>query len=96
MIDLEYKHIEFIKQLIGSILPNAEIFIYGSRVQELAYKYSDVDIAINNFSEIPFEDLLKIKAKFRESTFPYKVDIVDLKSLKPNFLELIQKDLTKI
>lgn len=94
MIDLENKYIEFIKKTVGEILPDVEIFIYGSRTQGKARKYSDVDIALKG--EIPFTDLLKIKANFEYSTFPYKVDIIDLTNIKPEFFRIIEKDLNKI
>ncbi len=93
-LDLGEKYISFIKETIGSVLPDVEIFIYGSRTQGKAKKYSDVDIALNG--DVPFDDLLKIRGLFEDSTFPYKVDVVDLNSLKPDFFKIIAKDLYKI
>lgn len=94
MIDLEDKYIKFIKKTIGEVLSDVEIFIFGSRTQGKARKYSDVDIALKG--EIPFADLLKIKANFEDSTFPYKVDVIDLANIKPEFFRIIEKDLNKI
>ncbi len=94
MIDLEDKYVEFIKTTILSVLPDVEIFIFGSRTQGKAQKYSDVDIALKG--DIPFNELLKIRGIFENSTFPYKVDIVVLDSLKPDFLKIIENDLNKI
>ena len=96
MIDLENKYIEFIKNTINNVLTDVEIYIFGSRVQGLAKKYSDVDIALKSPQKIAFSDILKIKALFENSIFPYKVDIVNLDSLKPEFLNVIEKDLVKI
>ena len=94
MIYLEDKYVEFIKTTVLSVLPDVEIFIFGSRTQGKAQKYSDVDIALKG--HIQFNDLLKIRGIFENSTFPYKVDIVDLDSLKPDFFKIIEKDLYKI
>lgn len=94
MIDLEDKYVEFIKKTIQDVLPDAEIFIFGSRTQGRAHEYSDVDIALNG--NIPFADLLKLKAIFEDSIFPYKVDIVDLANIKPEFFKIIEKDLVKL
>ena len=93
-LDLDEKYISFIKETIGNVLPNAEIFIYGSRTQGKAYEYSDVDIALKG--DISFEDLLNVRALFENSTFPYKVDVVDLSTLDKEFLRIIKKDLYKI
>ncbi len=97
-LDLKDKYVKFIKDTVYTVLPDVEIFIYGSRVQGKSREYSDVDIALQtqDNSEIQFDKLLKIKSVFEDSTFPYKVDIVDLQSLNENFLHIIEKDLKKI
>ncbi len=96
ILNLENKYKEFIKTTIESILEDVEIFVYGSRVQRKAQKYSDVDIALKCREEIPIEKLIRLKAIFHDSTFPYKVDIVDIRGLDNKFLQIIEKDLYKI
>ncbi len=93
-LDLADKYVAFIKKTIFSVLPNVEIYIYGSRVQGKAREYSDVDIALKG--NIAFNDFLKVKALFEDSTFPYKVDIIDLAGIKPEFLNIIKNDLYRI
>lgn len=95
-LDLQNKYKNFIINTISVQLPEVEIFIYGSRIQGKAQKYSDVDIAIKSGSEIPIDKLLQIKAAFHDSSFPYKVDIVDLNALNKDFYKLIENDLYKI
>ena len=96
MLDLDQRHINFIKENIWAEIPNVEIYIFGSRTQGNALEYSDVDIALKNEVKIPIETILKLKVKFENSTFPYKVDIVDLKNLKDKFRGIIEKDLYRI
>ena len=96
MLDLEPKYIDFIKETILAEIPNVEIYIFGSRVQGNALEYSDVDIALKDKEKISIESILKLKVKFENSTFPYKVDIVDLKNLKNESREIIEKDLYRI
>lgn len=93
-LELADKYVDFIKKTIFSVLPDVEIYIYSSRVQGKAREYSDVDIALKG--NIVFNDLLKVKALFEDSTFPYKVDVVDLNTLPKKFLNIIEKDLYKI
>lgn len=95
-LDLEDRYKEFIINSILKIIPNVEIYVYGSRVKGTAVKYSDVDIALKSEEEIPFDTVLKLKAFFNDSTFPYMVDIIDLNSISENFKNRIQKDLFKI
>ena len=96
MLDLDPKYINFIKEIILPEIPNVEIYIFGSRVQGNALEYSDVDIALKNEEKISIESILKLRIKFENSTFPYKVDIVDLKNLKDEFRGIIEKDLYRI
>lgn len=96
MLDLDPKYIDFIKETILVEIPNVEIYIFGSRVQGNALEYSDVDIALKNEEKISIESILKLRIKFENSTFPYKVDIVDLKNLKDEFRGIIEKDLYRI
>lgn len=95
-LDLEDRYKEFIINSILKIIPNVEIYVYGSRVKGAAVKYSDVDIALKSGEKIPFDTVLKLKAFFSDSTFPYMVDIIDLNSISENFKNRIQKDLFKI
>lgn len=96
MLDLDKKYVDFIKATVLSEVPNAEIFVFGSRTQGNALKYSDVDIALKCEQKIPIVTILMLRAKFSDSTFPYKVDIVDLNDLKPEFKKIIEKDLYRI
>ncbi|MCM1338490.1 MAG: nucleotidyltransferase domain-containing protein [Muribaculaceae bacterium] len=95
-LDLQEKYVSFIIKTVTAILPNTEIFIFGSRTQGKSRQYSDVDIALQDSNEIEFEQLLKLKAEFSNSTFPYKVDIIDLKSIDEKFYNIIKDDLCKI
>ena len=95
-LDLENEYIEFIKKTIHSIFSDVEIFIFGSRTQGQSYKYSDVDIAIKGCHELDIDKLLTLKSIFHNSTFPYKVDIVDFSTIDNKFKSIIQNDIIKI
>ena len=96
MLDLDPKYIDFIKETILAEIPNVEIYIFGSRMQGNELEYSDVDITLKDKEKISIESILKLRIKFENSTFPYKVDIVDLKNLKDEFRGIIEKDLYRI
>lgn len=96
MLDLDPKYIDFVKETILAEIPNVEIFIFGSRTQGKALEYSDVDIALKDDEKISIDTILKLRVRFENSTFPYKVDIVDLNNLKDEFKKIIEKDLHKL
>ena len=95
-LNLKKIYIDFINEQINSIIPNVEIYIFGSRTQDKALEYSDVDIALKSMSVIDINIILKIKSLFQNSTFPYKVDIIDLNAIDESFFNIIKKDLIKI
>ena len=78
-------------------MENCSVYLYGSRVQGKAVKYSDVDIALD-FNGSPVPEALKqnLLTLFEKSTLPYNVDIVDINSVSPVFREKIEKDFIKI
>lgn len=95
-LNLDDKYIEFVNRLISEELEEVEVYIFGSRAQNNSYEYSDVDIALKAQNVIEIESLLKIKANFQNSTFPYKVDLIDLNSIDEKFFNIIKNDLVKI
>lgn len=95
MIDLDIKYINFIKKDISKYLSNFEIYLFGSRAKGTARKYSDIDIAILS-DELTPDIKLKLEANFENSTLPYKIDIIDLKTISHEFKDLIKDSLIKI
>ena len=41
-LNLEYKYVDFINNLVSEHLKNVEIYVFGSRTQDTATEYSDV------------------------------------------------------
>jgi len=95
-LDLDNQYVEFIKETINSVLDDVEIYIFGSRTQGKSLEYSDVDIALKGKTQIEFDKILNLRATFSNSTFPYKVDIIDLNNIDEKFYNIIKDDLYKI
>lgn len=58
-----------------------EIFLFGSGVNRK--NFGDLDVALKG--DIKETDLLKLKERFEESTFPYIVDFVNLNEVEKSF-----------
>ena len=95
-LNLEKKYIDFINKFISEQLKDVDIYIFGSRAQNTATEYSDVDIALKAKDVIDLNVILNLKAIFQDSNFPYKVDIIDLKNIDEKFFNIIKNDLIKI
>jgi len=71
------KTIEALQAYLASTLPEADIYLFGSRAKGKATPHSDVDIAIRS-DDLDAAKLAKIRFVIEESNFPYKVDLIDL------------------
>jgi len=69
-------------------------YAYGSRTKGTARKFSDLDICYQE--EIPDEVVCQIKEELEESNLPFIVELVNWKQMRPQFQELIRKDLKVI
>jgi uncharacterized protein len=71
---------------------DAGVWLFGSCARGDARQHSDIDIAILPRDELPsgfFSDLAEI---VEESSIPYDVDIVDLRSAAPTLIDEVRRE----
>jgi predicted nucleotidyltransferase len=70
---------------------DAEVWLFGSCARGDAFQHSDIDIAILPHDELPsvFSDLAE---SVEESSIPYDVDIVDLRSAAPTLIDEVRHE----
>ena len=85
-MNLEKEFIFLIKNCVKKYLPEAQIFIFGSRAKKTNRQFSDIDIAIRS-TKINSTALAKIRFELEESALPYKVDIVNYDELAEGILD---------
>ncbi|MEK7203166.1 MAG: nucleotidyltransferase domain-containing protein [Patescibacteria group bacterium] len=73
-----------------------QVFMFGSRVNGKASKYSDYDIGISGKKSLPSKTKILIEESLEESDIPYKVDIVDFFLVSPNFQKIALSKIKKI
>lgn len=85
-VDLK-ESLEFIKNTVYKYLPKEEyeVFVYGSRADGTAQKWSDIDIGIMGKERVPSKKLVLIKDAVEESNIPYLVDIADFTRVADKF-----------
>ncbi|MBD3273017.1 hypothetical protein GF385_01545 [Candidatus Dependentiae bacterium] len=89
MVKEEYKK-KLIK-LILKYLPNAKIYLFGSRALNKEKKDSDIDIAIDVGKKAPQEKVSLIRLSINDLNIPFEVDLVDIYNLPEKFKKLIKK-----
>lgn len=97
--DVAYKGVHLTNQerhiivdIIHTILPNAKIYVFGSRTRTPNHRYSDVDIAIDNGTKVDVAVIAAIRAELIQSKLPYMVDLLDVNDTSKDFLNSIEGD----
>jgi uncharacterized protein len=73
-------------------LPNAKIFLFGSRARKDNSAESDIDVALDNEGKIDSWIMSQIREDLEESQIPFSVDIVDMNDISQNLKEQILKN----
>lgn len=76
-----------------AIIPDAAIWIYGSRARTDYSENSDVDLALEADRPISFFEISELKDTLKATNLAYSFDIVDINSIKDqNFKNMIKKE----
>jgi predicted nucleotidyltransferase len=76
-----------------AIIPDAAIWLYGSRARADFSENSDIDLALEADRPISFFEISELKDTLRATNLSYSFDIVDINSIKDNnFENMIKKE----
>jgi type I restriction enzyme S subunit len=89
-IDLRVAEWEIVSDLLRRLLPEREVWAFGSRVKGTAKPFSDLDLAVLGSQPLSLSILAGLADDFSESDLPFKVDIVDWATTSQRFRELIE------
>ena len=78
--------------LISAILPNAKIYLFGSRAKGNYHETSDIDIAIDNNKKIDRKIISQVKNAIDSFNIPYTIDIVDLNNVSETLKKQLERD----
>jgi len=92
MIAIQEKHLEMLKHILNSHIPNIEVRAFGSRVNGTNRKFSDLDLAIVGKDKLDNRSLWKLKNSLMESRLPFRVDILDYNAISESFREIIDSE----
>jgi len=74
------------ERLVLSVLrahlpPNTKAWVFGSRATGRARRYSDLDLAIDAGRRLTLDETARLAEAFSESDLPYRVDVVDWRTI---------------
>lgn len=67
--------------VISVLIPDAKIYLFGSRARGTNTEWSDIDIALDAGQSLPVRDVDEVKSMFKESNIMYRIDVVDFNQL---------------
>ena len=89
--DIRPDHIDLVRQILQQHVPNAQVWVFGSRAKWTARDTSDLDLCINANTALSFEQMGALREAFENSNLPYKVDVVDWATTSEAFRAIIDQ-----
>jgi len=90
-VDLPPRHLAEVGRILATLVPDVEVWAFGSRVDGRAKPHSDLDLAIFSAQSLAPGRVAALAEAFAESDLPFRVDVVDLASVEPAFREIIER-----
>ena len=89
-VSLLPKHRRLVRDILAEHLPpEARVWVFGSRATGRAWRYSDLDLAIDAGRRLTLDETAILREAFSESDLPYRVDVVDWQSVDEHFRGII-------
>lgn len=95
--DIAADQVAVVRLILTRSLPaGCQAWIFGSRSRGTSRTVSDLDLAIDIGRALSRGERLALAEAFDESPLPFRVDVVDLRSITDRFRTAILADLTPL
>ncbi|MDD3051755.1 MAG: nucleotidyltransferase domain-containing protein [Candidatus Cloacimonetes bacterium] len=92
MIDLTDNQKETVLAILDKHIPDKEVWLFGSRINGTAKKYSDLDLVIIGKKATERKVLYEVKEELSESDLPFRVDVLDYCRISESFKTVIKRN----
>ena len=89
---LDEAQLAMVTAILAKHVPQANVWVFGSRATGKAKKYSDLDLCIEASEPLGLDLMSALAEDFSESDLPWKVDLVDWHSISEVFRAIIDRD----
>lgn len=89
-VSLHPEELKCIKAIFQKIIPDREVWAFGSRTTAHHKPFSDLDVVVMGENTLTVEKLADLHNAFSESDLTFKVDVVVWSELTNNFKSIIQ------
>ena len=80
------------RRLIDSVLPGAEVAVFGSRATGRARPFSDLDLLLLNPARLDWAQRAALRDAFEASELPFRVDIVEAAGLAEGMAQRVRDE----
>ena len=70
-----------VRAIIDSVLPDAEVWVFGSRATGHARPFSDLDLLLTQPHSLSWLQRADLRDAFEASELPFRVDVVEAEGL---------------
>ena len=86
-LELPSSYLAMVQAVLREHLPQAEVWVYGSRVNGGCYEASDLDLVVRQTDDLnrTTPELWRAQEAFQESNLPIQVQIVDCARIPKSF-----------
>jgi type I restriction enzyme S subunit len=89
-IDISPENWQIVRDILQRLVPDREVWAFGSRAKWTAKEYSDLDIAFMGDEPLSIGVVADLNEAFQESALPFKVDVVDWAAITPSFRKVVE------
>lgn len=91
-IDISPEQLAIVQGILRDHLPKGTLaWAFGSRVTWTAKPFSDLDIALEGAAPLAPDVLIDLEEAFEASDLPWKVDVIDLNAVSPEFRAIVER-----
>ena len=88
-MDLKPEHRKIVCEIFATHLPEREIYLFGSRANDTAKPFSDLDLVIMGDEPLPVTTMRILRDAFDDSDLPFQVDLVEWAGTSEEFRKVI-------
>ena len=82
-------HARSVRSILDSVIPAAQVRVFGSRATGRARPFSDLDLLIVQPARLSWLQRADLSDRFEASDLPFRVDVVELDALPQGMAERV-------
>ena len=88
-VALSPEQLREVRQVIAQVIPDASVWVFGSRATGKARPFSDLDLLLTQPAKLNWTQRAALRDGFEASRLPFRVDVVESASLALGVVERI-------